>query len=213
MTARLLTRAEAAERLRISERTVRRLAKDGRLEEVFVSARSPRITEDSVETHGHMRPRGLPAGRQRLTPEFLARIAEIVTGAEAAGTDPVAAVREAGNTTPETARRWIRRAAEAVAAGVPCVNLEGTAPPTSEEEAQIIRLLGDASGASAQPGLREWRRQRGWSLTDISGLTGFSVSYLSLVERGFREPPPEAKVTIARRLGARVADVFPLAND
>jgi excisionase family DNA binding protein len=50
-TGPLLERAEAAERLRVSERTVRRLAAAGHLTEVRVSDRSPRITEASVEAH------------------------------------------------------------------------------------------------------------------------------------------------------------------
>ena len=47
----LLERAEAAERLRVSEATVRRLARAGHLTEVLVSDRSPRILESSVEAH------------------------------------------------------------------------------------------------------------------------------------------------------------------
>ena len=51
MTGRLLDRAEAAERLHVSERTVRRLTAAGHLDEIRVSVRSPRIDEDSVERH------------------------------------------------------------------------------------------------------------------------------------------------------------------
>jgi excisionase family DNA binding protein len=51
MSGRLLDRAEAAERLHISERTVRRLTAAGDLTEVRVSVRSPRIDEDSVERY------------------------------------------------------------------------------------------------------------------------------------------------------------------
>jgi transcriptional regulator with XRE-family HTH domain len=57
--------------------------------------------------------------------------------------------------------------------------------------------------------LRKWREQQGWTLIDLSGLTGVSVSYLSLIERGLRNPPPHLKVHIARGIGAAVADVFP----
>jgi excisionase family DNA binding protein len=48
---RLLYPREAAERLRVSERTVGRLTAAGCLTEVRVSERSPRITESSVEAH------------------------------------------------------------------------------------------------------------------------------------------------------------------
>jgi len=59
-----------------------------------------------------------------------------------------------------------------------------------------------------QPALREWRERQGWTLADVSGLTGLSTAYLSLVERGLREPPPTTKVQIARGVGASVADLF-----
>jgi transcriptional regulator with XRE-family HTH domain len=64
-----------------------------------------------------------------------------------------------------------------------------------------------------QPALRKWRENRGWTLADASGLTGYSRSYLSRVERGQREPPPAAKVHMARSLGATVADLFPTVAD
>jgi excisionase family DNA binding protein len=51
VTGRLLDRSEAAERLHVSEKTVRRLTAAGYLTEVRVSERSPRITEESIERH------------------------------------------------------------------------------------------------------------------------------------------------------------------
>jgi transcriptional regulator with XRE-family HTH domain len=60
--------------------------------------------------------------------------------------------------------------------------------------------------------LRAWREDRGWTLDEVSGLTGVSVSYLSLAERGQREVAPATRVQIARGVGARVADLFPV-ND
>jgi excisionase family DNA binding protein len=47
----LIDRAEAAERLHVSERTVRRLGAAGRLDEIRVSDRAVRVTEDSLERH------------------------------------------------------------------------------------------------------------------------------------------------------------------
>jgi transcriptional regulator with XRE-family HTH domain len=58
--------------------------------------------------------------------------------------------------------------------------------------------------------LRAWRERRGWTLAEVSGLTGVSVAHLSLIERGHREAPPRLKVLIARGIGAAVTDVFPL---
>ena len=58
--------------------------------------------------------------------------------------------------------------------------------------------------------VREWRQRKGWTLADLSGLTGYSVSFLSLVERGERSPTPAVKVRIAHGVGAEVAELFPL---
>jgi transcriptional regulator with XRE-family HTH domain len=57
--------------------------------------------------------------------------------------------------------------------------------------------------------LRKWRKERGWDLADVSGLSGRSISYLSRVERGLYDPPPATKVQIARAVGAKVAEIFP----
>jgi transcriptional regulator with XRE-family HTH domain len=59
--------------------------------------------------------------------------------------------------------------------------------------------------------LAEWCATRGWTMTDAAGLTGYSVSYMSLLARGKRPLSPDAKVKIARRLGARVAELFPVS--
>jgi transcriptional regulator with XRE-family HTH domain len=56
------------------------------------------------------------------------------------------------------------------------------------------------------PALREYRVQRGCMITDPSGL---SVSYLSRIERGLQNPPPEVKMQIAHALGITVARLFP----
>jgi excisionase family DNA binding protein len=51
MGGRLLDRGEAAERLHVSQMTVRRLGAAGHLTEVRVGERAVRIDEDSVERH------------------------------------------------------------------------------------------------------------------------------------------------------------------
>lgn len=61
--------------------------------------------------------------------------------------------------------------------------------------------------------LAEWCAANGWTLTDAAGLTGYSLSYMSLVANGKRPLSPAAKVMIARRLGARVAELFPVSKD
>jgi transcriptional regulator with XRE-family HTH domain len=64
-----------------------------------------------------------------------------------------------------------------------------------------------------QSALRQWRERRGWSLTEVSGLTGLSRSYLSRIERRQREPAAATKVLVARKLGAPVADLFPAETE
>jgi transcriptional regulator with XRE-family HTH domain len=56
--------------------------------------------------------------------------------------------------------------------------------------------------------LRAWRIDHELSLEEVAGLTGLSASMLSLVERGKRQLAPLTKVRVARRLGARVEDLF-----
>ena len=58
--------------------------------------------------------------------------------------------------------------------------------------------------------LREWRIRHGYRLEDVSGLSRVSISHLSLIERGLREPGPAVKVRIAQGVGASVAELFPL---
>jgi transcriptional regulator with XRE-family HTH domain len=61
--------------------------------------------------------------------------------------------------------------------------------------------------------LAEWCAANGWTLTDLAGLTGYSPSYMSLVANGKRPLSPAAKVRIARRLGARVSELFPVSAE
>jgi transcriptional regulator with XRE-family HTH domain len=58
--------------------------------------------------------------------------------------------------------------------------------------------------------LTEWCAEHDRTITEVADLSGYSVAYLSLVARGKREPSPDVKVTIARALRARVADLFPI---
>lgn len=56
--------------------------------------------------------------------------------------------------------------------------------------------------------LHEWRKARGWSFDELSGITGVSASMLSRVESGKRQLAPDTRVLVARRLGAKVSDLF-----
>ncbi len=46
----------------------------------------------------------------------------------------------------------------------------------------------------------------GYSMTELAQLVGISVSYMSLIERGLRPPPVDAKLTA-------MADVLGIARD
>ena len=56
---------------------------------------------------------------------------------------------------------------------------------------------------------RAWRQRNGLTLAEVSGLTGYSVPFISRLESGERMARPMTKVLIARRLGADIADLFP----
>jgi len=58
--------------------------------------------------------------------------------------------------------------------------------------------------------LREWRLKRGWTLEELSDLTGRSVSVLSRYETGHRMPRPATRVRISRLLNAPIRELFPL---
>lgn len=56
--------------------------------------------------------------------------------------------------------------------------------------------------------LRAWRESKGYTLEDVSGLTGVSVPMLSKVETGHRQLAPDTKVRLAHRLGVQVRELF-----
>ena len=58
--------------------------------------------------------------------------------------------------------------------------------------------------------LREWRTTRGLTLQVTADLTGYDRSTVSRLERGQVNLRPLAKVDFARRLGARLAEIFPV---
>ncbi|GGK59865.1 hypothetical protein Ppa06_26410 [Planomonospora parontospora subsp. parontospora] len=60
--------------------------------------------------------------------------------------------------------------------------------------------------------LRQWRTQNSLTLEDVSGLCGLSVATVSRVERGKSNLAPIMKVKVARRLGARVRDLFDIED-
>ncbi len=60
--------------------------------------------------------------------------------------------------------------------------------------------------------LREWRERLSWKLDEGAGLLGISPSMLSRLERGERGIRPRDRVRFARLLGARVAELFPPAE-
>ena len=55
-----------------------------------------------------------------------------------------------------------------------------------------------------------WRRKNRLALEDAADLTAHSISMLSRVERGERNLSPQAKVILAKRLGVRIRDHFPV---
>ncbi len=53
-----------------------------------------------------------------------------------------------------------------------------------------------------------WREAHRLSLREVADLTGISLSMLSRIESGDRQPSALLKVRIARRLGAHISELF-----
>jgi transcriptional regulator with XRE-family HTH domain len=60
--------------------------------------------------------------------------------------------------------------------------------------------------------LRTWRLRNKLTLQELADLTGLSISMLSRVERGKRTLSPKTKVLVARCVGARIRDLFPVGQ-
>lgn len=56
--------------------------------------------------------------------------------------------------------------------------------------------------------LRLWREAKGWTQGEVAGLTGLAVQTVSQLERGETRLAPATKVEFARRLRAKVSDLF-----
>ena len=61
--------------------------------------------------------------------------------------------------------------------------------------------------------LRAWREKQQLTLEEVTDLAGISASMWSRVERGERRLSPQMKVLVARRLGVRVRDLFPIEEE
>ena len=58
--------------------------------------------------------------------------------------------------------------------------------------------------------LKDWRTKHDLTLEEISDVTGYSVPMLSRVERGERQLNALARIRLARALGVKVREIFPL---
>jgi transcriptional regulator with XRE-family HTH domain len=84
------------------------------------------------------------------------------------------------------------------------LNADAAAPASSEAEHEIKdvnKLVGKA--------IREVRNRRGLSLRELSELSGFSISFLSLVERGKSSLALTSLQKVANALGTDVPSLFP----
>ena len=83
------------------------------------------------------------------------------------------------------------------------------------QEVRVVEINGEPKdmATATTTRLALWRTERGFTLRDLEGLSGFTTGYLSQVERGLRRMSPEAKVRLARAVGAEVRDLFEPAPD
>lgn len=66
-------------------------------------------------------------------------------------------------------------------------------------EKSVLNRLGDR--------IRELRRARGMTQEALAELLDLSVAYVSLIERGGRNPPYTTVAAISRALGVRMAEL------
>ena len=75
----------------------------------------------------------------------------------------------------------------------------GKARPPRDPRREVLRKLGAK--------VRSIRHQRALTQEDLAGTLGLSVAYVSLIERGGRNPPFTTVVAIARALGVPARDL------
>jgi transcriptional regulator with XRE-family HTH domain len=77
----------------------------------------------------------------------------------------------------------------------------------------VERSVGSGEGVAAVgAAIRALRRSRGLSLRDLSRLTGFSIGFLSLVERGQSSLALTSLYKVAKALDSEVTDFFQQPN-
>lgn len=60
--------------------------------------------------------------------------------------------------------------------------------------------------------LREWRRENGWTLEDVTERTSISPATLSRLERARHEPRLETVISLCLAMGRRVEEFFTTAE-
>ena len=65
---------------------------------------------------------------------------------------------------------------------------------------ETLRRLGER--------VRNLRFQRGFTQQELAEMLGISIAYMSLIERGGRNPPFTTVVAIAEALGVRVREMY-----
>jgi DNA-binding XRE family transcriptional regulator len=73
------------------------------------------------------------------------------------------------------------------------------AKPQRDPRRDVLRKLGEK--------VRSLRHERGLTQEALADALGLSVAYVSLIERGGRNPPYTTVVAIARALGASPRDI------
>lgn len=73
--------------------------------------------------------------------------------------------------------------------------------PRRDPRREVLRGLGDR--------IRNLRRKRGLTQEDLAEALDLSVAYVSLIERGGRNPPYTTVVLIAQALGASASELCP----
>ncbi len=70
-----------------------------------------------------------------------------------------------------------------------------------ETKSDVLRELGRQ--------VREFRKTRGLTQQELADVLDVSIAYVSLIERGGRNPPYTTVVAVARALGVSVGELLP----